>query len=167
MSRRSLVALTALIALVAAIAEPTPVVLLLLVCSVLSLSLGYRFRRSFLTFLAAWLLYFPLGGLLGDVLGAAWGFLSAAVVVIIMGERLSFDSDLAWVLEAPEGVDAEAERRATKLKSAHGRSLALYVALCAAVVGVSVPAAGVISYAPILIAAVVLLMFATYAYVRR
>jgi hypothetical protein len=166
MSRRSLVAVTSLIALAAAIAEPTPTVLLLLVCSVLSLSLGYRFRRSFLTFVAAWLLFFPLGGLLGDVVGAAWGFLSAAVVVIVIGERLSFDSDLAWVLEAPEGVDTEAEKRATKLKLVHGRSLALYVVLCVAVVGVSAPAAGVLSYAPILIAAVVLLMFATYSYVR-
>jgi len=167
MSRRPLAAVAFLIILVAAIAEPTPIVLLLLASGAVSLSLGYRFRRSFLTVLAVWLLYFPLGGLLEGAVGAVWGFLSAAVIVVVLGERLSLESDLSWVLEAEAGVDAEAERRATRLKSTHGKSLKLYIVLCVAVVGVSVPAAAFLSYAPVLIAAVVLLMFATYSYVMR
>lgn len=167
MNRKSLVAVTFVIALALAIAEPTPVFLLFLICSVLALSLGYRFRQSFLAFLAAWLLYFPLGNLLGEAAGAPLGFLSSGVVVIVLGERLSFDSDLARVLEAPEGVDAEAERRSTRLKSVHARTLAWYAVLCAAVIGVSVPTAALLSYAPVLVTAAVLLMFVAYSYVRR
>lgn len=167
MRRKELVAATFAAALVAAVLEPAPVFVVLLAGCALLVSLGYRYRQPFASFAAGWMLYYPLANLLSLVVGGIVGYLSAGVLCVVLAERLSFDSDISKVMEAPHGVDAEAERLAEGLRKVHGRTLGWYALLCAAVVAASVPAAGALTLAPVLVTAAVLLMFVAYAYVRR
>lgn len=167
MRRRALVFCAFLLAVAVAVIEPTAVFLALLTFCVLMLSVGYRFRQPLASFVAGWLLYYPMANAVSLVAGGVLGYLSAGAVAVLLAERLSLDSEMAKVLEAPEGVDAEAEKRAISLRAAHGRTLGWYLLLCAAVVAASVPVAAALSFAPVIITAAVLLMFVAYSYVRR
>ncbi len=156
-----------LIALSSALITETPLVIALASASVIAVSLGYRYRNVLATFAAGWALYFPLAVAFSLVLGPIPSYLASALVVTVLPERLSFDSELSLVLEAPMGVDAEALSLAGRLSSTHSKRVGEFLLVVAVVFAASVPLARLTPTVAVVMSVAVVLMFAAYGYVRR
>jgi hypothetical protein len=167
MRRRLLAAVIYAIGLATALVFETPLILALVSFSVVSLTVGYRYRSALATFTAGWLLYYPLALTLVFLLGPVAAYLAAGVAVTALSERLSFENELSLVVEAPTVVDAEALGLANRLAAAHTKKLAQFLLVVVVVFAASVPLAGLTPTAAVVMSVAVILMFVTYAYVRR
>jgi len=167
MKRRLLAAAMYAVALFTALVFETPLVFVLVSVSVVSLTVGYRYHSALATFVAGWLVYYPLALVLELLLGPVAAFLAAAAAVTTLSERLGFENELSLVVEAPMGVDTEALGLANRLSAAHMKKLAEFLLIVLAVFVVSVPLAGLTPTAAVVMSVAVILMFVAYAYVRQ
>jgi hypothetical protein len=167
MSRLTLTVLMYAIGIGSAVLSGSRVSLYLVLGSAAALTAAYATRGVLLTFLAGWLMYYPVGLVLSAYVGVVGGFLASGFIVVLLAERLSFDAEISGVLESPSGVDAEVKTRALELSHEHSRQLLMLSGAFAAVAAVSIPVAKVTPYAGVLVASAVLLMFLLRSYARR
>ena len=166
MRRRAIPAVFCFSSLVILLLERSPTALTLVALSVLALGAGYFRRGSLLPYVSALLLYVPAAVLVSSVIGPVEGSLAAASALVLGAERMSFESDLAKVLEAPTGVDSETSVLAYRLSSAHLQRLGVLAGLVALVAGLSAPLAGVTFYVPVLVTCASVLLVLVYLYAR-
>jgi len=167
MARRRVAVLLYVTAGAVAVLDPNTVGLALATASVVLLTVGYRLKRDFVSIVSGWFLYLPLAAVLFFVFGPFWSYLASGVYIAAITERLSFENQLSVVLEAPEGVDAEAKRLAADLSSHHLRRLATVLSFVAAIGILSAAVSTILSAVTILILASVMVLIALGMYAVR
>jgi hypothetical protein len=167
LARRGIAALLYLTAGVAAVIDPSSVGLALATGSVVLLTVGYRFKGEFTMMVSGWLLYLPLAVAFAPVLGPFWGYLASGTYLAVITERLGFETQVSFAIEASAGVDAEGKRLAQELSARHLRRLAMVIVLVVAIAGLSLAASVVLSAVSVLILASVMLLVAVGVYATR
>lgn len=166
MQRRILAGLTYALAASVALLDPSYLGLGFSAACALVLTFGYRYRGEFMLVASGWLLYLPLSAILYPAFGDFWSYLVAGSVLAILTERLSFENQIAYVLEAPKGIDYESRRLVGELSRGHLRRLVTVVFFAVIVAIVSSIASLALSAVTLLIlgSVVLLVVIAIYAW---
>lgn len=152
---------------VCAVAVSSQAGLALVALSLVALLVGYIRKATSSAAAAGLFLYYPLTVAFGHFIPGGWSYVAAAVLLIPLSERLSFEYYLSSALEAPLGVDEESRRLAAKLSRSHGVKLLWYTCIAGAVSALSLVAYTFTPYSYVLVAASVLLVLALWWYSGR
>lgn len=166
MSRRTLAGLTYAVAAIVAFLDPSYLGLGFSAACTLVLTFGYRYRGDFMLVASGWLLYLPLATVLYPVFGVFWSYLVAGSLLAILTERLSFENQTSYVLEAPKGIDHESRKLAAELSGKHLRRLVTVASFAASIVVLSSVVSLIISAVTVLVfgSVILLVIIAVYAW---
>ena len=158
---------TAVFAGIAGVAGYSYVDVALVVLSLVSLILGYGESIGASSAVMGVLLYQPLAVAIERFVPELWSYLVSSIILIVLSERLSFEYQMASVLETPTGVDEYSRSFAEGLSRSHGRGLFYYALLAGGVSSLALLTSFPILYPSILAIASMLLMFILWIYTRR